>query len=77
MVPGADPVFGVDSMPETGENVAADFNVSRADQDWSRCAVNSAPRLPIALVRPRQAGHAPPNFGHAPNPSNSRLRISA
>jgi 3-oxoadipyl-CoA thiolase len=25
--------FGVDSMPETGENVAADFAVSRADQD--------------------------------------------
>jgi acetyl-CoA acetyltransferase family protein len=25
--------FGVDSMPETAENVAADFNVSRADQD--------------------------------------------
>lgn len=26
-------LYGVDSMPETGENVAADFNVSRADQD--------------------------------------------
>ena len=26
-------LFGVDAMPETGENVAADFNVSRADQD--------------------------------------------
>ena len=25
--------FGVDSMPETGENVASDFIVSRADQD--------------------------------------------
>jgi acetyl-CoA acyltransferase len=25
--------YGVDSMPETGENVAAEFNVSRADQD--------------------------------------------
>ncbi|HMD01359.1 MAG TPA: acetyl-CoA C-acyltransferase, partial [Candidatus Baltobacteraceae bacterium] len=25
--------YGVDSMPETAENVAADFNVSRADQD--------------------------------------------
>jgi acetyl-CoA acyltransferase len=25
--------YGVDSMPETGENVAADFNVSRDDQD--------------------------------------------
>jgi len=25
--------YGVDSMPETGENVAADYHVSRADQD--------------------------------------------
>ncbi len=25
--------YGVDSMPETGENVAADFNISRLDQD--------------------------------------------
>jgi 3-oxoadipyl-CoA thiolase len=25
--------YGIDSMPETGENVAKDFNVSRADQD--------------------------------------------
>ncbi len=25
--------YGIDSMPETAENVAADFNVSRADQD--------------------------------------------
>src|SRR5262252_2618774 len=25
--------YGVDSMPETGENVAADFGVSREDQD--------------------------------------------
>src|ERR1700754_4943860 len=26
-------MYGVDSMPETGENVAQEFNVSRADQD--------------------------------------------
>jgi acetyl-CoA acyltransferase len=25
--------YGVDSMPETGENVAADYNISREDQD--------------------------------------------
>lgn len=25
--------YGIDSMPETGENVAEDFNISRADQD--------------------------------------------
>jgi 3-oxoadipyl-CoA thiolase len=29
--------YGVDSMPETGENVAAEFNVSRADQDAFAC----------------------------------------
>jgi 3-oxoadipyl-CoA thiolase len=26
-------IYGADSMPETGENVAVDFNVSREDQD--------------------------------------------
>ncbi len=26
-------MYGVDSMPETAENVAADFNISRSDQD--------------------------------------------
>lgn len=26
-------LYGIDSMPETAENVAADFNISRADQD--------------------------------------------
>jgi 3-oxoadipyl-CoA thiolase len=26
-------LYGVDSMPETGENVAADYDISRADQD--------------------------------------------
>src|SRR5690606_20869737 len=25
--------YGIDSMPETAENVAADYNISRADQD--------------------------------------------
>ena len=32
-------LYGVDSMPETAENVATDFNISRADQD--AFAVNS------------------------------------
>jgi acetyl-CoA acyltransferase len=27
-------LYGVDSMPETAENVAADYNISRADQDF-------------------------------------------
>ncbi len=30
--------YGVDSMPETGENVAEDFSVSREDQDAFACA---------------------------------------
>jgi len=30
-------LYGVESMPETGENVAADFNVSRKDQDAFAC----------------------------------------
>ncbi len=31
--PGMKKTFGIDSMPETADNVAADFGVSRADQD--------------------------------------------
>jgi 3-oxoadipyl-CoA thiolase len=31
--PAMKAVYGVDSMPETGENVARDYQVSRADQD--------------------------------------------
>ena len=34
--------YGIDSMPETGENVAADFNISREDQD--RFALRSQQR---------------------------------
>ena len=43
--------YGVDSMPETGENVAEDFAVTRADQDASRCAARQRP-----LPRRRTAG---------------------
>jgi 3-oxoadipyl-CoA thiolase len=31
--PAMQAAYGTDSMPETGENVAAEYNVSRADQD--------------------------------------------
>lgn len=41
--------FGVDSMPETGENVAAEFNVSREDQD--RFAFRSQQRTAAAYAR--------------------------
>ncbi|ANG62793.1 3-oxoadipyl-CoA thiolase [Marinobacterium aestuarii] len=49
--------FGVDSMPETAENVAADFNISRADQDafalrsqQRTCAAIEAGRLAEEIV---------------------------
>jgi acetyl-CoA acyltransferase len=41
--------FGVDSMPETGENVAAQFHISRADQD--RFALRSQQRAAAAAAR--------------------------
>ncbi|WP_322046009.1 3-oxoadipyl-CoA thiolase [Paraburkholderia sp. J67] len=40
--------YGVDSMPETAENVAVDFNVSRADQD--AFAVRSQQKAARALA---------------------------
>jgi acetyl-CoA acyltransferase len=40
--------YGVDSMPETGENVAAQFHVSRADQD--RFALRSQQRAAAAAA---------------------------
>lgn len=41
--------YGVDSMPETGENVASDFGVSRADQD--AFALRSQQRAAAATAR--------------------------
>jgi acetyl-CoA acyltransferase len=41
--------YGTDSMPETGENVAADYNISRADQD--RFALRSQQRTAAAYAR--------------------------
>ncbi len=41
--------YGVDSMPETGENVAAQFGVSREDQD--RFALRSQQRTAAAYAR--------------------------
>ena len=35
--------YGIDSMPETGENVAEEFQVERKDQTRLRCARSSAP----------------------------------
>jgi acetyl-CoA acyltransferase len=41
--------YGTDSMPETGENVAADYNVSREDQD--EFALRSQQRTAAAYAR--------------------------
>jgi 3-oxoadipyl-CoA thiolase len=48
--------YGVDSMPETGENVAVEFQVSRADQD--AFALRSQLRAERAMREP--AGHILP-----------------
>ena len=45
--------YGVDSMPETAENVATDFNVSRADQD--AFALRSQQRAAAAIAAGRLA----------------------
>jgi len=40
--------YGVDAMPETGENVAEEFQVSRADQD--AFAIRSQQRAGAAIA---------------------------
>ncbi|KMK65807.1 3-oxoadipyl-CoA thiolase [Puniceibacterium sp. IMCC21224] len=50
--------YGVDSMPETGENVAEDFNISRADQDVF--ALNSQTKAAQAQANGRLAREITP-----------------
>ncbi|WP_027487563.1 3-oxoadipyl-CoA thiolase [Allorhizobium undicola] len=50
--------YGVDSMPETGENVAADFNISREDQD--AFAVQSQNKAAAAQANGRLAREITP-----------------
>jgi 3-oxoadipyl-CoA thiolase len=50
--------FGVDSMPETAENVAADYGVNREDQD--RFAVESQRRAAAAQANGRLAAEIAP-----------------
>ena len=50
--------YGVDSMPETGENVAADFSVSRHDQD--AFAVRSQDKAVAAQANGRLAKEITP-----------------
>jgi 3-oxoadipyl-CoA thiolase len=47
--PRMEKLYGIDSMPETGENVAAQFQVSRADQDLF--ALRSQERTAAAYTR--------------------------
>jgi 3-oxoadipyl-CoA thiolase len=47
--PAMQKAYGVDSMPETGENVAADYQISRADQD--AFAFRSQQRAAAAAAR--------------------------
>lgn len=50
--------YGVDSMPETAENVAQDFNISRADQD--AFALRSQQRAAVAIQSGRLAKEIAP-----------------
>jgi acetyl-CoA acyltransferase len=50
--------YGIDSMPETGENVAEDYNVSRADQD--AFAVRSQQKAGAAMENGRLAREITP-----------------
>ena len=50
--------YGTDSMPETAENVAADFNISRADQD--AFALRSQDRAATAIETGRLAREIAP-----------------
>jgi acetyl-CoA acyltransferase len=51
-------LYGVDSMPETGENVAADFAISRADQD--AFALRSQQKAAAAIANGRLAREITP-----------------
>lgn len=50
--------YGIDSMPETGENVAAEMHVSRADQD--AFALRSQQRAGVAMQNGRLAREIAP-----------------
>ncbi|MEO8486620.1 MAG: 3-oxoadipyl-CoA thiolase [Betaproteobacteria bacterium] len=50
--------YGIDSMPETAENVAAEFGIARADQD--AFALRSQERAAAAIAAGRLAGEIVP-----------------
>ena len=52
-------LHGVDSMPETAENVAVDYDISRADRTCSRCAASRRPRAHSRTARsPRKSSRS-------------------
>jgi acetyl-CoA acyltransferase len=61
--PRMPPLFGVDSMGETAENVAEQFNVSRADQD--AFALSSQQKA----ARARETGRFKPEIAEVPLPA--------
>jgi 3-oxoadipyl-CoA thiolase len=63
--------YGVESMPETGENVAQEFQVSRADQDGF--ALRSQQRTEVARTSGRLAKEIVPV--QAPQGKNGPIRV--
>jgi hypothetical protein len=63
--------YGVDSMPETGENVAEDYKVSREDQD--AFAVRSQNKAAAAQNNGRLARKSP----RSPSRSARAIRSSS
>jgi len=63
--------YGIDSMPETAENVAVDFNVNRADQDGF--AVRSQQRAAAAIREGRLAQEITPV--HVPQRKGDPLAV--
>ena len=64
--------FGIDSMPETAENVAADFDVARADQD--AFALRSQQRYAAARARGYFAGEIVAGDDSGPQGRHGRRR---
>ena len=59
--------YGIDSMPETAENVAEEFQITRADQDAFALARSSAPprrQRPAISPRNRRGRNRRPQGGH-------------
>ena len=70
--------YGVDSMPETGENVAEDYQVKRADQDLFALALAAARRQGAGrglFRRGDHPGRSAPARRRARSPCSTRTSI--